>query len=224
MLKHSFDREEWKGLGVVILDEEMERGFHVTMGKHGLHNVTGGELPGPGAVGFGNPGEQFRGDRRRNRPRFRQEAVASGGREFLDGVEPFEQGSPRPSEVAGGFGAGDPQQRGRADGGVSILRLPPGNIQKAVSHGESVTLWPACGCAVLNERSIVGPPGTNSIRTHQAALAPPNSRLASLGMLRGTGRPRFNEWPFLGPLLSQRVRSRERDLRESWRSETPLRH
>lgn len=54
MVKHSSDREKWKKVGVVVLDEVMESGFHVTMGKHGLHNVNGGEMPGPEAMGFGD--------------------------------------------------------------------------------------------------------------------------------------------------------------------------
>jgi len=58
-------------------------------------------------VGFGDFGEQFRSDRRRDRLCFLEEAVASREREILDGVQPFEQGSPRPSEVAGGVRAGD---------------------------------------------------------------------------------------------------------------------
>ena len=66
-------------------------------------------------------------------------------REFLDGAQPFEQGSPRPSEVAGGFSVGNPEQRGRADGGVGLLRLPPRMLQKIIFHGGKcsalVYLW-----------------------------------------------------------------------------------
>ena len=93
------------------------------------------------SIGFRDLAEQFRGDRRGDRPRLLEEAVASGGREFLDGVQRSEQGSPRAGEVAGGFSASDPQQRGGADGGVRLLCLPPSTFQKIDSHGGSLTLW-----------------------------------------------------------------------------------
>ena len=77
MVKHSLDREKWKRVGVAVLDQVMESGFHVTMGKHGLHNVNGGELPGPEAMGFGDLAEHLgetaaatdrASSRRRSRP------------------------------------------------------------------------------------------------------------------------------------------------------------
>lgn len=81
MVNHSADRKKWKNIRVITLDEVMEGGFDVTMGKHDLHNMSGDELAGTTkAMAFGNLGEQFRSNRCRDRPCFLEEAVAFRGR------------------------------------------------------------------------------------------------------------------------------------------------
>jgi hypothetical protein len=46
------------------------------------------------------------------------EVRAYGGRKVTDNIQTFEQRPPSPRDIRGGFSAGNPQEGGRAHGGI----------------------------------------------------------------------------------------------------------